>query len=122
MQQHQQDRRRADGAVLDAAIRHLREQIQHSVSSGWYGAVVDGRHVIAGGSGDFREPLAETTGLWAESVHRYLLTVQPLHMLSLLSLLEAVQRDVAAGEASRGVRHAAVELAGRLLAGVHRAA
>jgi hypothetical protein len=115
LNQHQADRWRADATAVNEAAQHLRRQIQLAVSSGWSVQNVDGRHRIVAGSEAFTEVVAETVGMRAESVQDYLLTVQPAHMLSLLALLEALNRDIATASVSPSVRHAVLELAERLL-------
>ena len=86
----------------------LRQQIQRAVSTGWSAETpADGRTLIVGGNLP-PEVVAETHGPWAETVRAYALTVQPLRMLGLLSLLECLARDIADNTASKASRHAAV--------------
>lgn len=115
--QHRDQDCRADRAFLEEAIARLRDQAARAIASGWTGETTAGgqRLVVAGGDGPFREVLAETQGGWAEPVQTYLLTVQPMHILSVLALLEAVSREVSRGEASTAVRHAALGVAQLIL-------
>lgn len=109
--QHRDQDRAADAKFLEEAVEHLRYQVQRA-SGGWsVEPSDDGRHLIASGLEPFRETVIETRGLYAETIQAYLLTMDPARALSLLALLEDLQRAVRNDSVPDSVRRAAVRYA-----------
>lgn len=117
--QHRAQDRITDHAFLDEAIRHLRNQVQRA-SAGWsVEPSDDGRYLIGSGSPTFRQTVIETYGPYAETIQQYLLTVEPDNTLTLLALLEELQRGISVGAVAGGVRKAAVRYAQAVLGRKH---
>lgn len=115
MNQRRDHGRRADAQLLEDAIRHLRDQLQHA-GAGWSTEPSDdGRHLIGTGSTDFRDVIIETHGPYAETIQQYLLTMDPDRTRSLLALLEDLRRGMSTGDITGGTRRAAATYAADVL-------